>query len=360
MRAPLHLPPAASLLALALALAAASCSASGAASAASDPPPRPAPPLAGPGISAGANPSTLVPRPPTGASGAPETSTSTTAAPTAADTPAGWIAGRPLTIEEILIEWQRTAPREVFLIVEKLVAARLAFAEADRLGIRLQPEVVEAETAAQIARFKADVAKDAPPGVGVDEYLRGALGVEPERHWEGLRDGVIRQMLAERAVRAFALERENASVRLIVVPTEAEAKAVADELAAGGDFAELAREKSVDESSRDGGLVPFLVRQESSPLARVVFAAEPGEVIGPLPAAGHHFLVRVEERRAALEGGWSALEPAVEQSLRLFPVEESEFLHWKLELERRYPVDLAPLMRRLGASRAPSAKPREP
>ena len=121
--------------------------------------------------------------------------------------------------------------------------------------------MVEAETTAQVARFKADVAKDAPPGVTVEDYLRGALGVEPERHWESLREGVIRQMLAERAVRAFAIERENATVRLIVVPTEAEAKSIADELAAGGDFVALARDKSVDESSREGGLDALVARE---------------------------------------------------------------------------------------------------
>ena len=106
--------------------------------------------------------------------------------------------------------------------------------------------------------------------------------------------------------------------------------------------------------------MPFLVRQDTSPLARVVFAATPGEVVGPLPAAGHQFLVKVEELRPAIVGGWPALERAVEDSLRRFPVQESEFLHWKLELERVYPVDLAPLLKRIGAAREPGPKPREP
>jgi len=355
MRAPLS-------ILLALTGTCAAC-ASSAPSDAANTPPRPAPPLAGVHSStstgADAAAAAAATRPAGSSSDTTAATPSDTTAPRA-ETAAGWIAGRPLTFEEILVEWQRTSPREVFLIVEKLVASRLAYAEADRLGIRLDPDVVEAETAAQIARFKADVAKEAPAGVSIDEYLRAALGVEPERQWESLREGVIRQMLAERAVRAFAIERENATVRLIVVPTEAEAKSIADELAAGGDFVALARDKSVDESSREGGLVPYLVRQESSPLARVVFAAQPGEVIGPLPAAGHHFLVRVEEVRPALAGDWTALEAAVEQSLRASPVEESEFLHWKLELERRYPVDLGPLMKRIGAARAPAGIPREP
>ena len=123
-----------------------------------------------------------------------------------------------------------------------------------------------------------------------------------------------------------------------------------ERLAQGEDFSALAREYSVDESAVNEGLVPYLVRQEHSPLARVVFDAAIGEVVGPVPAAGHHFLCRVEQRRPAISGAWTSLRGPVEDSLRTAPVEESEFLHWKLEMERRYAVDLAPLLERLEVS----------
>jgi hypothetical protein len=276
-----------------------------------------------------------------------------------ADRVAGWVAGEPLAFEEILSEWHAISPRDVFYVVEKLVSGRLAVAEAGRLGIRLAPELVEAEVAAQTARFRADAAKTAP-GQSIDDFIRKALDVEPARHWANIRDGVIRQMLAERAVRSFGYENENASVRLIVVATEDEAEALADELTAGADFAELAAAKSLDESGKGGGLVPFVVRQESSPLARVAFAAQPGEVVGPVAAAGHFFLVRVEERRKPIAGGWSELRPAVEDSLRAYPVLEAEFLHWKLEMERRYSIDLAPLFEALGTPGRPESERRDP
>lgn len=262
--------------------------------------------------------------------------------------PAGWVAGQPLEFGEILREWHRVDAREVFLVVERLVSSRLAFAEAERLGIRLDPDLVDAESEAQIARFKADVAKESVTR-DVDTFVREALGVEPQVYWARIREGVIRQLIAERAVRAWALERENATVRLIVLADEQSAHDLADQLAAGADFAALAREHSVDETAADGGLVPFLVRQEHSPLTRVVFAADTGEVVGPVSAAGHQFLVRVEERRQALSGSWPGLRAAVEDSLRSSPVLESEFLHWKLEMERRYSVDLAPLLERIQA-----------
>ncbi len=273
---------------------------------------------------------------------------------------AGEVAGKPLAFEEILLEWHRTDPREVFLIVEKLVAARLAYAEADRLGLLLDPVAVEASYDEQIARFTADVAREGG-GLTVDEFLVAELGVEPERYRARVREGTIRQMVAERAVRAWALENESAKARLLVVPDEEEAKRLAAELEAGADFAALAREHSLDESKVSGGLIPFLVRQEHSPLARLVFATDVGAVGGPLPAAGHWFLVRVEEKRAPIGGRWRGLEEAVEASLVEHPVTESEFLHWKLEMERRYPVNLRPLLELLGApGSGREADPRDP
>ncbi|MEM7306026.1 MAG: peptidylprolyl isomerase [Planctomycetota bacterium] len=318
-------------------------------------PPRPAPSLVGePGASAEA------------AAGTEAGSSATPAAAADADAPprvpAGWIAGRPLEFEEMLLEWHRSSPREMFLVVEKLVSTRLAFAEADRLGIRLDPVGVEAEAEAQIARFKMDVAAEGG-GRSVEEFVRSELGVDPERYWARIREGTIRQMLAERCVRSWAFENDNATVRLLVVREEAEAADLRAQLEAGADFAALAREHSVDESGTKGGLLPYLVEQEHSPLTRVVFAASAGDLLGPVPAAGHFFLVEVVELREERSGRWALLEDAVEASLRQHQVTESEFLHWKLAMERRYPVDLAPLLELIGApgSAEPSGEePRQP
>ena len=273
---------------------------------------------------------------------------------------AGEIAGKPLLLDEILLEWHRTDARQVFLIVEKLVSTRLAYAEADRLGLRLDPTTVEASYDVQIARLATDVAREGG-GLTVEEFLVAELGVEPERYYARVREGTIRQMIAERAVRSWALENESAEARLIVVSDEERAGELKAEAEAGADFATLAREHSLDESRVSGGLIPFLVRQEHSPLARLVFATEVGAVGGPLPAAGHWFLVRVEAKRAPLSGRWRGVEQAVESSLVDHPVTESEFLHWKLEMERRYPVDLAPFMELVGAPGSKRAgKPRDP
>ena len=87
------------------------------------------------------------------------------------------------------------------------------------------------------------------------------------------------------------------------------------------------------------------------PRPRLAFQTPPGELGGPLPTADHVFLIRVEEKRAPLEGDWPAVREAVGASLAEHPVLDSEFLHWKLAMEKRYPIDMRPLIDLLGAKK---------
>jgi hypothetical protein len=122
----------------------------------------------------------------------------------------------------------------------------------------------------------------------------------------------------------------------------------------GADFAALAREHSTDETATSGGLVPFVVREERSPLARIAFATPVGEIGGPVWVGGHGFLVRVESERSPWLGTGASLAEAVAASLAEHPVTDAEFIHWKVEMESVYPVDLEPLRRLLGAPAAPA------
>lgn len=270
--------------------------------------------------------------------------------PAREDPPLGWIAGEPLEAEELLVEWGDVASRELYLVIDKLVAARLALAEAGRLGIRLAPEAVEARFEAERGKLQEEVARGGKART-LEEFIERELGFEPGRYLERVRRATIRQMLAERSVRAASLASETVGLRLIVAANEEGTEKVKAALAEGRDFAEVARELSVDDSKRDGGLVPFVVPQERSPLARLAFQTPVGEVAGPLPISDHQFWIRVEERRAPLEGEWDTIESAVEASLVRYPVGDAEFVHWKLTMEKRYPIDLGPLWSLIGASR---------
>lgn len=272
------------------------------------------------------------------------------ARPERPDPPLGWIAGQPLEAEELLLEWGDAASRELWLVLDKLVAARLSLAEAERLGIKLAPEAVDQRYAAERARLLQEVERGGKKR-SLEEFIEGELGFEPARYLERVRRATIRQMLAERAVRANSLASETVALRLIVVANDEQRQEVVQALAAGRDFADVASELSVDDSRENGGLVPFVVAQERSPLARLAFQTPVGETAGPVPISDHQFWLRVEERRTPQEGAWSTVQSAVEESLANHPVGDAEFVHWKLTMEGRYPIDLGPLWSLIGAAK---------
>ncbi|SHM54387.1 peptidyl-prolyl cis-trans isomerase C [Paracoccus solventivorans] len=84
----------------------------------------------------------------------------------------------------------------------------------------------------------------------------------------------------------------------ILVATEDEAKAIAEELAGGADFAALAAEKSTDNSAANGGdLGWFTAEMMVEPFAKAVEALEPGQVSAPVQSQFGWHLIRLNETR---------------------------------------------------------------
>ena len=84
----------------------------------------------------------------------------------------------------------------------------------------------------------------------------------------------------------------------ILVKTEEEAKAVADELAKGADFGKLAEERSTDNSSANkGDLGWFTADMMVEPFANAVEALEKGQVSAPVQSQfGWHVIKLIDER----------------------------------------------------------------
>jgi peptidyl-prolyl cis-trans isomerase C len=87
--------------------------------------------------------------------------------------------------------------------------------------------------------------------------------------------------------------------RHILVETEDEAKAVKAELDKGADFAELAKKKSKDPGSADGGDLGFFTKEQMVPeFSAVAFALEPGKISDPVKSQFGWHVIKVEEKRA--------------------------------------------------------------
>src|SRR6266702_3285872 len=87
--------------------------------------------------------------------------------------------------------------------------------------------------------------------------------------------------------------------RHILVETEGDAKAIAEELKKGADFAELAKKKSKDPGASDGGDLGFFTKDQMVPeFSTVAFALEPGKISDPVKSQFGWHIIKVEEKRS--------------------------------------------------------------
>ncbi len=115
---------------------------------------------------------------------------------------------------------------------------------------------------------------------------------------------MLRASLLKRAVLAkFSAEAPasapQARMRVIVLETQEQAQEAVRRLGEGEDFAALAQELSVDETSKEaGGEIDWVIEGTMpSTIDDFVFSAEPGTVSGPLAASGYYAVVELLERQ---------------------------------------------------------------
>jgi hypothetical protein len=257
--------------------------------------------------------------------------------------PIARVAGKDIDVAELLGLWLHQDSLQVLEHLDHLVLGRLVLAEAARLSVAVDPEASEAAYKKAVETIEKTIGAKRP-GLTLDRYVDEALGLDPVRYREFLRDESLRGLLAERVVRAWILGSERCEVRVIAVKTEEASREVREALAAGEAFEEVARRLSADASSKDGGRVPPVVRGDS-PIARLAFQTEIGQVGGPQYEKGAWLFEKVEARPVPVTGEWKVVGPAVLKSLAESPVLDLEVSQWKPEMVERYGVDITPLMR---------------
>ncbi len=128
----------------------------------------------------------------------------------------------------------------------------------------------------------------------VDGLLAGSLAAAPDEEEE---EEIARYYRGHRG--EFA-RPERVRLRQILTGDRATAERAVAELAAGGDFAGLARRVSRDPSARAGGAQGELARHELPPaFADVIFALQPGEVSRIVPADYGFHIFQVTARMPA-------------------------------------------------------------
>ena len=106
--------------------------------------------------------------------------------------------------------------------------------------------------------------------------------------------------------------REEVHARHILLSSEADAKAVIEELKKGGDFVKLAQEKSTDPSGKtSGGDLGYFTKEEMVPdFAEAAFKLKPGEITqAPVHTQFGWHVIKLEERRAAKPPSFDQVKP---------------------------------------------------
>ena len=111
-----------------------------------------------------------------------------------------------------------------------------------------------------------------------------------------LSDEALHQTYDE-AVRSMG-GQEEVRARHILVDSEDEAKALLDQIKAGGDFASLAKDKSKDPGAATGGDLGYFTKEQMVPeFAEVAFKMYPGQVSNPVKTQFGWHIIKLEDKR---------------------------------------------------------------
>lgn len=137
-------------------------------------------------------------------------------------------------------------------------------------------------------------------------------------------------------------QAEQVQASHILVEDEATANEVAKKLAAGEDFAELAKEYSIDEgSSKEGGEVGYFGKGAMVPeFEEAAFSMEKGEISDPVKSEYGFHIIKVTDKKEAKEANYEESKEEIKSALMESKVQE-EYMVWLQEKQEEYDVEYA-------------------
>jgi foldase protein PrsA len=210
------------------------------------------------------------------------------AAPAAGGAVVATVNGQPITQDALV---QRLLSSHGKSTLEVMINRALVDQEAKRLGV----SVTDAEVDTRMSLIKNQLGG----AEGYSHWLAQSEITEGQ-HRENARATLLTEKIINKTDPVKDADLELAKVRVIMLANEADAKAVAGILKNGGDFIQLARERSVDRQTGDqGGLLPPLSRIEFPDLWRAIADLKPGGTSEPVKLADGYALLKLEQRLPA-------------------------------------------------------------
>lgn len=136
-------------------------------------------------------------------------------------------------------------------------------------------------------------------------------------------------------------EPEQVKGKHILVKTEKEAQDILSQLKAGTDFAELAKKHSTDEGSKDkGGDLGWFSRGQMVPeFEKVAFELAPGATSDPVKSQFGYHVIRVEEKKEALQKTFEEVKEQVKQTL-LSKKQQEKVQSWITEQRKKAKIKI--------------------
>lgn len=223
-----------------------------------------------------------------------------------ADPPVARVNGEAITTGELETELESRFGAEV---LNDMIDARLVAQEAAKRKLTLKPEeltkrVDEMSSEPQVKAMleagrlkRQDLERNLRTVLLLDKLILSGITTEQQRTF-------------------FEVHKEDfemVSARHILTATEEEATHLQEQLAEGADFAKLAKEYSLDPTSRDkGGDLGFFRRGELDPgFVEVAFQTGVGEVSPIVPTRLGFHLIQVTGRR----DDFKSLQPMVREAM---------------------------------------------
>jgi len=216
-------------------------------------------------------------------------------------------------------------------VLDDMIDRATVFQEAERLGLTIDPKRIDAEV---------DKIKES---YGPDQDFQTALKQQAGTDLETLRQEITYQLLLqELATRDVVISEEDmltqynnhkdryakpmqAHVLQIVVSSRTEANQVLRELKAGANFSTLAKERSIDNvtaaNGGDLGWISSADRDLPDNVKETIASVTPGEDSNPIPVDGQFVIVRVLERKDAVQLSYDEVKDQIRRELAMAQVE---------------------------------------
>jgi len=194
------------------------------------------------------------------------------------------VNGTEFTLDDLYAEipedyWDSVTQEQKLQFLERWINGELLYQESLSRGLQREPQIKERVRAAEKNILIAELIQQE-----LDERVQ-VTDEEAREYYLAHQDD-------------FARKADEVRASQILVPTLDEARRIRQELEAGGDFAQLAHEHSVDPTAEQGGDLGYFSREEVlHDLSKAAFSLSPGAVSQPIKSEFGYHLITVTDMK---------------------------------------------------------------